>query len=186
VGETFPPLWPPCWFYYERVCVCISSFNKCHLAREHYLWKKYRLALREVHKLGWFTKLLWYATLSLSLYCAGEKYYRGEGLWGLDVQMVEAGGRSAVWDEWNGMDARCGAHMGVMWVVAAASPTLNKCAPAAVSLTQMSKQKALSARILTHREQRARRQADPFFFALSLYQFCSVWVVNLRARGRGK
>ena len=55
---------------------------------------------REVHKLGWFTNF--YDT-PLSLYCAGEKY-RGEGLWGL--QMVEAAsGRSAVWDEWNGMDA---------------------------------------------------------------------------------
>jgi hypothetical protein len=72
--------------------------------------------------------------------------------------------------EWDGCMMRCthGRHVSRRRRREPHPKQMRPCCCVARSLTQMSKQKALSARILTHREQRARRQADPFFFALAL------------------
>lgn len=50
------------------------------------------------------------------------------------------------------------------------SPTLNKCAPAAVALTQMSKQKALSERILTASADRETLSFFPRFINFALFE----------------
>jgi hypothetical protein len=83
--------------------VCVSHLSINVTSPENTTCGRNIVSLSE-RSTSWVGSLNFYDT-PLSLYCAGEKYYRGEGLWGLDVQMVEAGGRSAVWDEWNGMDA---------------------------------------------------------------------------------